>query len=252
MMFLVNILLEAQTTLEPTATPGDFRGVERRFLHLGHTHRHGRHDVHMGVATDRLAAIAEVGEQFSLIAYPDLAKFDACVALAGQVFNEFAEVYSLLGQEEEDDPLAAEEMFDVYQFHLKLTLSDELPTYLQFLLFEVFEFEPMQMIGLTDSSDDASASRFGNGGEPFGRGGAEHDADFMAAFGAKNNSFIARIGELLGVKFAEVSHGTVSNDPVWHDEIVETEYRVDSPAWLTLADRGGVGKDGETPIVSFV
>ena len=80
----------------------------------------------VGVAADRLAAVAVVGQQLGLVADADLPHLDPGLERAGQVLDQLAEVDPLLGQVVEDHPLAAEDDLDVDQVHLEPSLGDEL------------------------------------------------------------------------------------------------------------------------------
>ena len=53
--------------------------------------------------------------------------------LLGQAFDEFAEIDAFVGQEEEDDPLAAEKVLHVDQLHRQLLFGDHVPA--DFVLF---------------------------------------------------------------------------------------------------------------------
>ena len=101
------VILVTKAAFEPATTARNLRGVERRFLDLGHVHRHRRHPRQVRVAADRLAAVAVVGQELGLVARLPIWRISMRVcSVAGQVLDQFAEIDALLGEIVEDDPFA--------------------------------------------------------------------------------------------------------------------------------------------------
>src|SRR5262249_38845429 len=65
---LIGVELVAKAALQATATAGDLRRIERGFLKLGHAHGDRGHSREVGVAADRLAAVAIIRQQLGLVA----------------------------------------------------------------------------------------------------------------------------------------------------------------------------------------
>ena len=144
----VHVLLEPQAALQPAAAAADLRGVERRFLQLGHPHADRRHHHHVSIAADRPAAIPVVGEQLGLVAHADLPEFDAGVELAGHALHEVAEIDPHFGEEVADDTLAAEEVFEIDEFHRQSVLADQLLGLGELALLDADEVgEPLAVVG---------------------------------------------------------------------------------------------------------
>ena len=190
---LVDVLFKTQTALEPAAAPRYLGRIERRFLQLGHPHRYRRHHRHVSVAAHRLAAVAIVGQQLGLVTHADLAHFDARAILAGQVLDQLAEIDALLGQEKEDHPLAAEEMFDVDELHLQLTLLDELLAALQGALFPLAGGAGLGKVFGAHDADDLARRRFSQELNGAGRGLTQDLGHLDAALGTNQHVLTARI-----------------------------------------------------------
>src|SRR5262245_38699241 len=102
----------------------------------------------MRIAANRFAAIAVIGQKFGLIAHANLPHFDARVKLARQVADQFAKVDPFLGDEKEDEPLAAKEILDVDKVHLQFTVANESLAFLEGkLLFLVQLGEHLAIFG---------------------------------------------------------------------------------------------------------
>ncbi len=116
---------------------------------------------HVRVAADRLAAVAVVGQQLGLVADADLPHLDARLVLAGQVLDQLAEIDALLGQEVEDDPLAAEQVLDVHQFHLQMALADEALAGRQFVGLDGVQSIQCGLVLVGQPAQDAAVRRLG-------------------------------------------------------------------------------------------
>ena len=116
-------------------------------------------DGHVRVAADRLAAVAVVGQQLGLVADADLPHLDARLVLAGQVLDQLAEIDALLGQEIEDDPLAAEQVLDVHQLHLQCAAARQPLAGFQLLLFLLAEPRPLLAVLVGQRADDPARGR---------------------------------------------------------------------------------------------
>src|SRR5262249_60620047 len=132
----------------------------------------------------RLAAIAVVGLELGLVAHPDLPQLDPGLKLAGQVFDQLAEVHALLGQEVEDDPLAAEQVLDVYQLHLQLARADEAQARLVLLTLQLPDaFDALAVLGRHEA-EDLAPRRLGDQPNDLRVRCTQDVADFLAALGA--------------------------------------------------------------------
>ena len=59
----------------------------------------------MGVATNRLAAVAIVSQQLRFVTYADLTHFDSGLEFGGEEFHQFSEIDTSIGQIINDDSL---------------------------------------------------------------------------------------------------------------------------------------------------
>ena len=95
---LVIILLIFQAAHEPTAGAGNFGGVQREILLLGHFDGHGLEITQERAAADGPAAGPQAAQHFGLVPHADLPKFDAGV--------EHADARSFTSSRKSTRPLA--------------------------------------------------------------------------------------------------------------------------------------------------
>jgi len=141
-------------------------------LQLRHPHRHRRHHRHVRVAAHWLAAVAVVGQEFGLVAHTDLPQFDPRLKLAGQELHQFAEVHPFVGQEIKHDALAAEQVFDVDQFHLQAHLADLVAADIVLAVAGLAEVLDALAVVVGEWSDDLPAGRLGDHRDGLRRTGA--------------------------------------------------------------------------------
>src|SRR5205814_7359259 len=114
-------------------------------------------------------------------AHADLPHLDARLVLARQVLDQLAEIDALLGEEVEDDALAAEEVLDVHQLHLQAALLHEALAGLQLALLQLVQAPALRAVAVADGPDDAPLGRLAEQLGGARRGGAEDGAQLVAA-----------------------------------------------------------------------
>lgn len=191
LQFLIRVLLVFQAAHQPAAGPRDFGGIHRKPLFFRHFDRDRLEIVQKGGAAERFAADAETAEHFCLVAYADLAQFDAGAERRGEVLDKFAEIDPAVGGEKEDDLAAVEIVVDLDQLHLEFVVQDFLfadfeGVVLSFavgrVLFGVgFGGDAHNLLGGFDAAARFEIERIGGGLAVFGavRGLDDH---FIAVF----------------------------------------------------------------------
>src|SRR5262249_16681056 len=146
--------------LQPAATAGNLGRIQGRLLQLGHPHRYRRHHRHVGVAANGLTAIAIVGQELGFIAHPNLAELNAGLIFASKILDQVAEIHSLFRQEVKNNTLAAEEVFDVDQFHLELALRNEILASKELLPFVLMKLVEADKVRGGQRAEDLATGRF--------------------------------------------------------------------------------------------
>ena len=182
-------------------------------MQLGHAHGDRRHHGHVRIAANGLAAVAVIRQQLRLIADADLPQLDPPLKFPGQVFDQLAEVHALFRQEVKDNPLAAEQVLDVHQLHLKLAVFDETAAGLHFLPFGFLEAIQLLTIIRGDEAKNLPVRRLRKQLDDLRLGLREHLSDFLAALAANDDCRPPAVRSLAGrLEFAEKAHHPVAND----------------------------------------
>ena len=201
---LVIILLIFQAAHEPTALAGNFGGVQREILLLGHFDGHGLEIPQERAAADGPAAGPQASQHFGLVPHADLPKFDAHFEHARQILHQFPEIHPAVGGEIEDNLAVIEGVFHAHQLHIQLMLGDFLLTDAEGVLF------PLGVIGrpalvlfrcqaqhLLQGGDDLLVGNF--------PGAGDHFAEFHAP-GGFHHHVAARPGpDIAGIKIINLA-----------------------------------------------
>ena len=213
----VGLVFVAQTALQPPATAGDLRRVERGLLQLRHPHGNRGHLHQMRVAAHRAAAIAVVGQQFRFIAHADLPHLDPRLELAGQQSDQLAKIDPAFGQIVDHDPFAAEDMFGVDQLHLQAEPFDVLLADLDFVSGLLLHALQLMVVFGSHLAEDLAGTGVFHAAKDFGRDLAQNIADLQAAVGPRDHLHApAALPTTGGREDPQEPHRTVSNYVVWH------------------------------------
>eukprot|EP00913_Durusdinium_trenchii_P008773 g8239.t1 len=211
-VFVVGVVLVAQAAFQPAAAAGDLVRVECGLLELGHLHRNGRHLGQVGVAADRFATVAVIGQQLGFVANADLPHLDTCAELLRERFDEISKVDPFLGQIVHDDAFAAEEMLDIDELHLQLVFGDHFPAAFEIGPFRLADFFVPAVVlfgGAAQNSPDTFFCAEILAGAI--AGGKQHFTPFDAPVTADNDFAVPRVrviafdgelGDLPGAGFA--------------------------------------------------
>jgi len=137
--FFIKLVFVAEAAHESPASSGDLGGIERRLLNLGGTHGNGSKRLEELFAAAMLAALFVVGDETGFIAGADLAELDAGVEFVSKVTDEAAEIDALFGGEVEEDAFAAEDVFDVDDFHGQAVAIDQFAREIDVFAFVLVE-----------------------------------------------------------------------------------------------------------------
>ena len=133
---LVGLVLEAEAAHQPSAGPGDLRGVEREILLLRHLDRDLREVGEEARAAERTPADAEPAEHLRLVADADLPQLYPRVEDGREVLHQLAEVHADLGGEIEQELRVVKGVFRPDELHREAVVLDLLPADLEGLVLE--------------------------------------------------------------------------------------------------------------------
>ncbi len=174
----------------------------------------------MRVAANRFAAIAIVGQQLRLVAHANLAHLDARPVFARQILDQIAEIDALLGQEIKDEPIAAEKLLDIDQFHLQSAFMDEVAAAEERLGLASLAGQQLLAVGVIQEANDAPFRWLLNELHGAWRRVAKDFADLQAALGLDNHLFVASIDRVRRrLEVAEKPHHAMTDDIV-HKEFI--------------------------------
>jgi len=116
---VVRLVLVSQAALEPPAATADLRQIQGGLLELGHGHGDRFEGLEEVLAAAFPSAGLEICEQPGFVAGSDLAHLDTRLKLGGESPNQLPKIDPLLGHEEQDDPLAAEDLLAIDDLHVE-------------------------------------------------------------------------------------------------------------------------------------
>ena len=79
----------------------------------------------MGVATDGLATVTVIGQQFGFVSDADLPHLDPRLQFRRQRLYQFAKIDSLFRQIVDHNPLAAKQVLELDKFHVEIEFFDD-------------------------------------------------------------------------------------------------------------------------------
>jgi hypothetical protein len=173
----------------------------------------------MGVAADRLAAVAIVGKQLGFVTDADLSHLDPGLQGSGQVFNKLSKVDPLFRHIIEDHPLAAEDGLDIDQIHLQAALGGKLSASRQALPNTVAQpaFH-RDILGRRNPENLAPERILQELGRSIRRR-TENLADLGSTITPENNSLAPGMGlPFHAIIFANMTHLAVADDEAIHIE----------------------------------
>ena len=171
----------------------------------------------MVVAADWFATISIVRQQFCLIANPDLFHLDSRLELRSQQFYKITKIDTLLGQVENHDPFAAEQLLDIDQLHLQTERINVLLASINFIPPSPIEVIDRIKIIIRYATHDVTSGRIIEMGKGIIGGFTKHLADFQSAIRANDDFVTTPILRVVPRSHhSQTSHGSVSNDIFWH------------------------------------
>ena len=170
----------------------------------------------MGVAADRLAAVAVIGQQFRLVANADLPHFDPGLQRPLQRLDECPEIDSVFGKVVDHDAFAAEQPLDIDQLHGERQFGD-----LPFADAEVLfagQFEPfgLRVVLREHFPKDLAAGGIGELGDGVIGRFAQDISELQSARSAGHDASASAVRFLPREKDADHAGRTVTNHVFRH------------------------------------
>ena len=124
MEIVVIFLLIGQAAEQATADPGNFCGVQKKVLFLGHTDSHRGELAQVAAAAADHAAVAHGPHHLGFVAHADLAQLNTRPVFAHQILDQVAEVNAGGRGEVKNQLAAVKKNFHIYQLHIHAAFTD--------------------------------------------------------------------------------------------------------------------------------